>query len=337
MPETFHRMIEDTIRNDLHVFFSSHFPYLYVPLDQRPLICPVKVISADEMDQRKPFHPNWEVFIRMANEFIGDLKKPLDGNLFSHVVKPLQQILSMMESSPEDLQSYLREMIPAMERFLPNTHRNPPGLLHEIEDLLAELKKCQFPMIAYGIYAPGEKTIYLCYENIAKEKSIAPAILGKTVLIHEVVHALHFHAMTQRQRMAHENETKIRKSAVVETIAEFVQFYYVMNYMNGTPEMVAWMRNHPAAGFFPGWGYAGAGILLNYCGLIRERCNHQPGLSNRLIFITQQYYYGHDTSLIDDLRAAEPYFRQIYEVSLVDWRKAYSLIEALQLFSNSLV
>ena len=90
----------------------------------------------------------------------------------------------------------------------------------------------------------------------------------------------------------------MKKSGLLETVAEYMQHIYVLERIKPEFGMNQWMENHMNAGNFPGWGYAGGKILSNY---------------------------GTD---------AEKYFTKIFEKSSRDWREAYSLINALEVFSN---
>ena len=161
-----------------------------------------------------------------------------------------------------------------------------------------ELTLLKFPTVTYGLYAHEEETIYLCYENLTQErKDVHPDVLGEAVLAHEFAHCLHFHQITQRHRSAQTNETKVHKEGLFETVAEYLQHVYVSDQLNQRQGIRDWMEHHMTAGPFPGWGYAGGGILSRYSD---SHC----------------------------------YFQKIYETSLSDWRGAFSLINALAVFSQ---
>lgn len=161
----------------------------------------------------------------------------------------------------------------------------------------------------FGIYKHNAsekypKGIYLCPENIeeniedeCKESKIQFDDLIKSVLVHEYTHYLHINNMDYYE--LRKEESRVYRSAVLETVAESIQALY-MDYI-GNSECIKWINSHSKGNYklFPGWGYKGWSILSEYCDN-HARCKSKFNLLEIII-----------------------------ELSLSSWREAYSFINTV--------
>ena len=157
----------------------------------------------------------------------------------------------------------------------------------------------------FGIYKHNDseeykKGIYLCPENIEDEcekSKIDFEILINSVLVHEYTHYLHINSMDYYE--LRKEESRVYRSAVLETVAESIQALY-MDY-SGDSECIKWINSHSEGNgkLFPGWGYMGWSILSDYC-----------------------YNHARSNSKYDLLD-------EIIELSFSSWREAYSFINTI--------
>lgn len=244
---------------------------------------PVFFLEPDEM----------KIFETKSNEKI----------IYKRMVKLLEQtnytqdkLYHVLKEDSEDKYSRVRELL---------------GIIKERDNalykkLLSLFSTIIFDVNLFGIYKHNAsekypKGIYLCPENIedeCKNSKIQFDDLINSVLVHEYIHYLHINNMDYYD--LRKEESRVYRSAVLETVAESIQALYIKYYI-GNSECIHWINSHSKGNgkLFPGWGYKGWSILSDYCDN-HARCKSEFNLLEIII-----------------------------ELSLSSWREAYSFINTV--------
>lgn len=200
--------------------------------------------------------------------------------------------------------------------------------LQEFLDLLNRLiqllKLLKFKLTLLGYYCGGRKEkIYICPENIEKVIDESPNLQHNTdykglvtsVLIHEYTHCIHYH-FCKNVRKSKNYKKQVLKSAMLETVAETVQYIYIRQLNQNSLEN--WIVEHSQSGLFPGWGYAGEEVLRELCSSF-DKNNYKSK-----VFLPNLKDYQEWCLL-----------KEIIEVSRYDWLGAYILIVDIIRINNA--
>lgn len=190
-----------------------------------------------------------------------------------------------------------------------------------LELLCEDLSKIQRPGELLGLYIQEQKTILLCLQNIfeSADSSISNAKrLAESVLVHEFTHHIHLGLLSYNLK----NCDEIQKDAVLETVAETVQYLFAIKI--DEQFLIDWMNRHSKSGVFPGWGYAGENILRELVESIFEQNKDYLKLVSDIKSDSVAF-----TSFLYELRVAteKNLLCIILDMTLTDLKKAYYLLE----------
>lgn len=205
-----------------------------------------------------------------------------------------------IETDINSITTDFSDLLPSIETLIKmQTVEQTKNDLQKLYETLVNIRETiKLSSSLMGLYSLCNHTIYLCLENIVdetrKNSSVTIKSLAESVLVHEYTHHVHMSLMSGEPK----NENVIYKDAVLETVAETVQYLFAEE--GGDPALIAWLKKHSESGVFPGWGYAGESILRN-----------------ALVF--QQNTKLAETELLD----------MLIGLSVNDWHSAYCLIQAI--------
>lgn len=248
--------------------------------------CRVDFLTQEEMKKFETKKINYlSDLMKDVSDLIDDIEElpPGEREPFEQLLRLLKRLLEMIchkemvierPGAFNEMREAIKDIIgeymwePEVEIFrIPNDRIGNKRLRKKLKDLAEELDFIALPVTLLGCYTHDKgPVIHLCPANILDEqqqnKNINFIDFLEAVLVHETTHYLH-DLYSKVHKVSSSSKKKFfdtKVSAVKETLAEYVEWDF-WNELKMPPK---WMVDHMNAHPFPGWGYAGAKILIEY-------------------------------------------------------------------------
>lgn len=250
--------------------------------------CNISILTADEIKiYEDKIADNIRNILDECLELINTIIKLYPDN---YGVINVQRQLSDKISSERNVEnpdySWIKDAKETIKRLLRELQNDDSRdgneeLVEKLQELLEKFKMIRVNFVLLGIYIPvhyekinscGHEirnrvndTIMICLDNISRININSNNQdffnnLVSSILVHEYAHCVHHHYM--KQKIGNLNlDNKIKRAAVLETIAETIQKLYICSMINGDDK---WINKHISEEEFPGWGYAGENILYEH-------------------------------------------------------------------------